>query len=306
MNRKFFTTLGALLFLALSSYAYNQFQKQKPEQFQIIALDVGQGDAHLITFRNGQKMLVDCGPDKKIIERLGSNLRFTDDTIDYLLISHPHLDHYGGCIDTVSRYTVKHIIYNTEGSPQDTYWQSWQAAMKKSGAEIIRLQNPDTWHIGSTTLDFLTPDPTLAINSKDVNDSSIVFRIHDEQTNKTALFTGDAEIPTEKALLDHYCTTPSAQEPDSRTDTLPDGTRSKKTGYLAPCPRLQSGILKAGHHGSDSSSSDDFLKAVAPKQAVVSCGMHNKFNHPSLRTVRRFERLGITVLRTDQKGDILF
>ena len=304
-RKKLLLQIAILLVVLAGTYIYSKFQEQKPPEFHIITLDIGQGDAHLITFRNGEKMLVDCGPDKKVIERLGSHLSLSDRTIDYLLISHPHLDHYGGCIDVVKRYAVKHIIYNTEGSDKDTYWRTWKTAMGESGAEFIRLEHPDTWHIASTTLEFLTPDPELHISSTDVNDTSIVFRLHDGPTGKTVLFTGDAEEPVEKALLDRYCVATNTPDLPDRTETMPDGARSKKASYLTPCPQLQSDILKAGHHGSDSSSSEDFLKAVSPQQVVVSCGVRNKFNHPSLRTVRRLDRLGITILRTDQKGDIL-
>lgn len=315
MNKKILTRVALLGAAALGVYAYTQIQQQQPPEFHIIALDVGQGDAELITFRDGQKMLVDCGPDKKILERLGAHLASTDRTIDYVLITHPHLDHYGGCIDVVKRYSVKHIIYNTAGPKTSSYWRSWEEAMKQSQAEIRIMNHADRWIIASTTLEFLAPDLSLNFTPKpsDVNDTSIVFRLLDGPTGQSVLFTGDMEEPLEKAVVGRYCssTLPSAPPRSSSStprtafsSTTPDGTLTSATS-TPPCPALQAKMLKAGHHGSDTSSSKAFLEAVAPQVAVVSCGKNNKFHHPSLSTVRRMEKLGIKVLRTDQKGDIL-
>lgn len=309
MKKKLVIQIGIIVLLLIGVYFYSYHEQTQPSGFHIITLDIGQGDAHLIKFRDGEKMLVDCGPDKKVLERLGANLNSSDRTIDYLLITHPHLDHYGGCIDVLKRYTVKHIIYNTVGSDKDSYWRTWDETMHASGAELIHLVHADTWTIASTTLEFLNPDSNVVLNAKptDINDTSIVFRLVDQPTGVTVLFTGDMEEPLEKALLARCCS--STSTPDNFSpSTMPTSTTPKKKNdlsYLSPCPALKADILKAGHHGSDTSSSEDFLKAVQPKIAIVSCGVNNKFKHPSLRTVKRMERMGIEILRTDQKGDIL-
>jgi competence protein ComEC len=314
VNKKLILKIAAVGVVLVGVYGYTRIEQTKPTGFHITSLDIGQGDAELIQFRDGEKMLVDCGPDKKVLERLGAHLSSNDRTIDYLLITHPHLDHYGGCIDVLKRYTVKHIVYNTVGSDQNSYWHTWSETIRNSGAEVIVMNHMDRWIIASTTLEFLAPDPSLNFHpaASDVNDTSIVFRLTDEPTKTSVLFTGDMEEPLEKALLRRYCT--SSTIPDgvqiSASTTLKASATKKPTStpdaiVSFPCPALQAHILKAGHHGSDTSSSEDFLKAVAPTTAVVSCGVNNKFHHPSLRTVKRLERLGITILRTDQKGDIL-
>ena len=315
MKKKLFIQIGIAAALLGGVYLYSHHEQTQPSGFHIITLDIGQGDAHLIKFRDGEKMLVDCGPDKKVLERLGANLNSTDRTIDYLLITHPHLDHYGGCIDVLKRYTIKHIVYNTVGSDKDSYWRTWDASMHQSGAELIQLKHADTWTIASASLEFLNPDPEVHLLSEidNPNNASIVFRLVDQPTGKRVLFTGDAEEPLEKALLTRYCSassTPdnlsSSSSSSSSTISIPTSTKKKNSpSYLAPCPALQAEVLKAGHHGSDTSSSENFLKAVQPKIVVVSCGLNNKFHHPSLPTVKRLQRMNIEILRTDQKGDIL-
>jgi competence protein ComEC len=314
VNKKLILKIASVGVLLVGVYGYTRIEQTKPIGFHITSLDIGQGDSELIQFRDGEKMLVDCGPDKKVLERLGTHLSSNDRTIDYLLITHPHLDHYGGCIDVLKRYTIKHIVYNTVGSDKDSYWHTWNEAMRNSKAELLVMNHADRWTIASTSLEFLAPDPSLNFHpaASDVNDTSIVFRLTDEPTKTSVLFTGDMEEPLEKALLRRYCTsstTPDGVQVSSSTSkTLSSAKKTTSTpekNVSFPCPALHADILKAGHHGSDTSSSEDFLKAVQPKTAVISCGINNKFHHPSLRTVKRMEHLGITILRTDQKGDIL-
>ena len=95
------------------------------------------------------------------------------------------------------------------------------------------------------------------------------------------MFTGDAERPLENALRQKYCL--------------------KAVNF---CPQLQADVLKVGHHGSDSSSSEEFLAGVNPKEAVVSVGP-NKFGHPSFRVLKKLERQGAQILRTDEEGDVM-
>ncbi len=274
----------ALIFLILLAgcVLYYLLNTHRPQQFKVAFLDIGQGDATLIQFNNGQKMLVDCGIDRKILSRLGESLRFYDRKIDFLMISHPDLDHYGGCIDVLKKYTVKEIITNGQRKA-DSYWIAFEQAMQQEGAEIKIMDAPQVWNIGSSTLEFLSPDKSLLLDvaGDDSNNYSIVFRL--KNNDRSFLLTADTELPLEEALLKKYCMATS-------------------TG---PCPALESNVLKVGHHGSDSSSSDDFLRAVGARLGVISVGAHNKYGHPSRRVLKKLERASMEVLRTDQVGSIV-
>lgn len=318
--KKYLLVIGicvALLagYFVFTNYFYNQ------TQFSVTFLNIGQGDAALIKFSNGQKMLVDCGPNSIILSALGKSLPFWDRTIDYVLATHPDLDHYGGCVDVARRYRVKHIITNGRGKPYDAYWREWNKVGQESGAELITLTGHQIWHFGSSTLEFFSPDDTLDMVTKedDNNNYSIVFKLTNEN-NKNFLFTGDMEAPLEKALLNKYCpefafsaaqmATNSPLTPLLRKGENSNPPLSQKRGQgeislpiLSTCP-LRSGILKVGHHGSNNSSSEEFLSVVRPKEAIISVGP-NKFGHPSLRVIRHLERVGAKILRTDQIGDIL-
>ncbi len=270
------------LILLLGCVFYYHYNNLRPSEFKVNFLDIGQGDATLILFNNGQKMLVDCGKDKKILSRLGEAMPFYDRTIDFLIATHPDLDHYGGCIDVLKNYKVKEIILNGGQKQYDPYWRTWDQAVQNEGAIIKIINKAEVWTIGSSTLEFLSPDKSLVLNvpADDSNNYSIVFRLKNNGEN--FLFTADMEVPLENALLNKYCIVTSTE----------------------PCPALQAYILKVGHHGSDSSSGEDFLRAVGAKIGIISVGVNNKYGHPSRRVMKKLERAGMEILRTDQLGSI--
>ncbi|KKQ28251.1 MAG: Metallo-beta-lactamase domain protein [Candidatus Magasanikbacteria bacterium GW2011_GWC2_37_14] len=239
-------------------------------------LDVGQGDATLIKFPNNEKMLVDCSIDSRILSALGRVMSFSEKTIDYLVITHPDSDHYGGCIDVLNRYNIKNIVYNGLQKSTDPFWQEFWQKIQTSGAKYLEINKPEVWEISSSTIEWLYPDKELnQINSvlrKKDNNTSLIFKLN--YASKSVLFVGDAENELEQYLLNNYQA------------------------------KLTSNILKVGHHGSAGSSGILFLEAVSPEFAVISVGKDNTFGHPSLRVLKKLERLKSKIFRTDLNGDI--
>lgn len=290
----------ALLIIAVcalaAGFAYWHVTHSEAHRFRVTFLNVGQGDAALIQFRNGQRMLVDCGPDKKVLSELGNVLPWYERRIDYLVVTHAHADHYAGCIDVLARYRVTRIITNGE-IKHDPLFETFARSIKNEPSSTFFAERaPETLEIAGTQLHFLAPDPRLPLNLKegDSNNASIVFRLVDSPSRKTVLFTGDMEEPLETAVLKRYCNRTNGS---SVTSSVPP--------FAEPCPELQAEVLKAGHHGSDTSSGEAFIGAVSPKTAVISVGVHNAFGHPSLRVIRRLERRGVKILRTDKQGAIV-
>ncbi|OGH87569.1 MAG: hypothetical protein A3J93_03530 [Candidatus Magasanikbacteria bacterium RIFOXYC2_FULL_42_28] len=276
MFSKFKIILIILAIIVATFFIYDDWQKYHDKNFQVIFLNIGQGDSALIKFRNGEKMLVDCGPNNTVLARLSTYLSFFDRTIDYLVVTHPDLDHYGGCVDVLRRYKVKNIIENGD-TKNDSYFREWQNLADVEGAKRFIQTERHATEIGGTKIDWLAPDQGVIVDNPDSNNRSIVFKLTDDK--KSFLLTGDAEMPLENALLKKYCAT------------------------LSACPALQSEYLKVGHHGSDSSSGAEWLSTIAPKVGIVSVGK-NKFGHPSLRVMRNLQRVGAGILRTDEIGDI--
>jgi competence protein ComEC len=241
-------------------------------------LDVGQGDAIFVEFPSGKTLLVDAGPKiwhydagEKIVSRFLKRRGFA--SLDAVLISHPHMDHFGGLQSVFLNLKVGQII---EGlAPPDTgvYFEYMKAASERG---TILFQTG----LGK----FLTMDEDVRIyvvhplEREDVasneNNSSVVFKL--EYGNTSILFTGDAETEAETKLAKRY-------------------------GSF-----LRSQILKAGHHGSSTSSSDLFVRTVRPRAALVSVGLNNKFRHPSPEVMGRMKQDGIDVARTDEEGAIVF
>lgn len=244
-------------------------------------LDIGQGDATLIEFSNQEQMLVDCALDSRVLEALGRVMSPLDRTIDYLVLTHPHKDHYGGCVDVLRRFEVKHIILSGYHDQHSSYYQEFSRAVDSEGASIQNLETEEKLNIGSSTLHFLYPDHSLVQSSgvpgddREVgtNNTSVVFLLTTGEID--LLMTGDAEAELEQYLVEKYGS------------------------------RLDVEILKAGHHGSPTSSLDEFLALVTPLHTVISAGVDNEYGHPSLRVLNRLKRINSAVWRTDTQGDIL-
>lgn len=281
MKKRAVILLVTTILFVVSFFIYREYQKLHGQKFSVTFFNIGQGDSALIKFRNGEKMLVDCGPDSLVLNKLSASLSFFDRSIDYLLVSHPDLDHYGGCPDVISRYYVKNIIINSEKKEYDNFWQAWNSAMYSSGAKIKLVTTTYNLSIAETIINFLATASSSPILKPDSNNNSLVFKLTDPKSDTSVLFTGDIEADAERAYRLTYCTVSS---------TL--------------CPYLHVKYLKAAHHGSDSSSSEDWLDAIRPDVAIVSVGK-NKFGHPSLRVLRHLSRVGAEIWRTDEKNDII-
>ncbi len=252
---------------------------QHEEFVKVVFLDIGQGDATFIEFSNGEQMLVDCSEDARILESLGRVMDFRDRVIDYVLVSHPHVDHFGGCTDVLKRYTIKNVIWNGYGHESGQAFSVFLDTVKKENAQIFTIESEQKLTISSTTLHFLYPDEKLMnhdlmkTGKQNLNNTSVVFSL--QFGSQKVLFTGDAEQELEMYLV-------------------------KKYGDV-----LNSDILKAGHHGSHTSSQSEFLELITPDITTISSGKDNEYGHPSARVLKRLERVGSEVWRTDQKHDIL-
>lgn len=243
-----------------------------PKNLEVDFLDVGQGDAILIKAPGGQNILVDGGPDKTVLKRLGENLPWWDKQIDLMILTHAHDDHVTGLIDVLKRYRVKKILYTGAVHNAPNYL-SWLKLARDKKAPLMIIDKEQTINLGAgANLEILYPDESfLGKTVDDLNQSSIVFKLVYGQ-NKF-LLTGDAGEPVEKKLI-------------------------------AQGAALSADLLKVSHHGSQYSSSQEFLEKVKPKTAVIEVGKNNDFGHPSLRTIKRLERIGAEIFRTDKNGTI--
>ena len=239
---------------------------------EVSYLDVGQGDSTLIKTPYGQNVLIDGGSDNAVINMLGKELSWWDKNIDLMILSHPHDDHLNGLIDVINRYKVKKILYTGAIHTSPNYLK-WLELVKDKKIPVVIVDKPQTINFGEDCgLNILYPRENLSGEVvADLNNSSIVAKLI--YGKNKFLFVGDIEVEAEKELI------------EKNID-------------------LQANVLKAGHHGSDTSTSQDFLERIDPKIVVIQVGVDNNFGHPSRRVLKRLERIGAEIFRNDLDGVI--
>lgn len=235
-------------------------------ELKIHFLKVGQGDSILIESPAGQNILIDGGPDDLSSLEVKNILPFYDRTIDLMVLTHPHADHVVGLIGILERFDVKQVLYTgvKDGTPA---YLVWLDKVAEEGATVIKALSGQRIDIAKDIyLEVLWPESDISgQEAENLNNTSIVLKLVHGEVD--FLLTGDAEKEIEQILL------------LSGVD-------------------ISSDVLKVGHHGSDTSSTEDFIKAVSPEVAVLCYGHDNKFGLPSDRTVDRLERMGIRIFNT--------
>ena len=235
-------------------------------------LNVGQGDAILMRMPAGEWVLVDGGPDTKVLDWMGRIMPFYERRLELVINSHPHADHLNGLVEVFTRYDVENlwitgVKYNYAG------YQKMLEEAAVRGTRVIYTSGKDG-RIGKVGFDLIYPLRSLqGEGMENVNNSSIVFRLI--YGGRRIFFSGDLEEQKEAELV--------------RAEGL----------------NLEAEILKAGHHGSKTSNTEAFVRKIAPDYAVISCGVDNKFKHPFPGTLERFGRLGATIYRTDIDGTVV-
>jgi len=235
-------------------------------------LDIGQGDSIFIETPDRVQILIDGGPDGTVIRELAKLMSPYDRTIDMVIATHADKDHIAGLIDVMERYEVG-VIVMTENAHDTGVANVYRQMVAKEGAEVIYARAGQTWQLGaSTTMHVYSPagDPT----EWESNASSIVTQI--VYGDVAFMLTGDAPLATEDFMVRQYG------------------------------ERLQSNVLKLGHHGSRTSTSELFVTTVAPQYAVVSAGRNNRFGHPHPEPITNVSRAGALVFNTAERGTLTF
>jgi len=273
MPKNFYKILVASLIVflvVLSVFLY--FYKIKQNSLEVDFLDVGQGDSELIQTPFGQNILVDGGPDKKVMSRLAENLSWWDRKIDLMILTHPHDDHVTGLVDVVKRYDVKKIIYTGVAHTGPNYL-AWLKVVRDKKIPVIIIDHPQTIKLGDDCeIEIMFPDENLVGKTpENLNNTSIAMKL---VYGKTKFFlAGDIEKDIEHKL--------SMENIDLSAD-----------------------VFKADHHGSDTSNTEELLRKINPKIVVIEVGKNNQFGHPSGRPLKTFERIGARVYRTDLDGTV--
>ena len=242
----------------------------KSGAFRLIFFDVGQGDSSLIITPGGQTILIDGGPDKKVLRGLGSILPFWRRTIDLLVITHAHDDHVTGLIEVSRRYKIKSILYNNLDFDTPAL-NSLLKITQNNKIKMIKAQAGMSFNFDNDCI--LSILASSQETQKNENDYSIVTKFN--CLGKNILSSGDAGIAIENNLLNQGL-------------------------------NLKADIFKIPHHGSNSASSLQFLEAIKPQVVVISVGKNNSFGHPAPLTLDRLNSLPVDIYRTDINSQLEF
>jgi competence protein ComEC len=263
-------------FAALAGLALPGFAPAGDGRLEIDFIDVGQGDAVALRTPAGRWVLVDAGPrDERFDAGARRVLPFLRargaDRLEAVVLTHPHADHIGGAAAVLRALPVRRLIEPglTTGNPE--YVQTLEAARER-GVQWTAARQDAVMRLDGVELDFLWPVADLLDGAPDANEISAVIRVR--YGAFTALLTGDAEAPAEHAMVARYAASLHAQ------------------------------LLKAGHHGSRTSSTEEFVSAVGPELAVISVGRRNRYGHPDQDVLERYARHHVRVARTDREGTV--
>jgi len=248
----------------------------RDSRFEIIFFNVGQGDSILVS-QGSNQLLIDGGKDGKLLlQKLGKYIPFWDRKIEIVVSTHPDQDHIGGLIDVFRAYNIGTVIKTNAKSDSEVYKKLEEEIAAENAQAVEAKKDVSIKFANGAIADILFPINSIPEAVDDAsNDNSVVIKL--TYGENSFLLTGDL---------------PDAQETNLIRDALAKNSLS-----------LQ--VLKVSHHGSKYASSDEFLTAVKPTDAIISVGK-NSYGHPSQETLDRLIKKGINIFRTDEIGDIFY
>lgn len=277
MKRKLILILLLLVFIngsLWSSPVFSQQEETQSEFLEISFLDVSQGDAIYIEAPNGNNMLIDAGPEDRVLTPLEEVLRGKKE-ISVLVVTNPDADHISGFRSVIPLYKVGTIFEPGTSSTTETY-QELEALIKEYKIpKLIAEKGTKVMLDKEKNIYFEVLFPDRDVSGWERNDGSIVGRLVYGETS--VMLMGDATTTTENAIM----------------------LRTEKE-------KLHADILKLGHHGSRTSSSLAWLLAVSPRLAIISSGEGNRYGHPHQEVTDRLQKLVIPFFNTKDEGTITY
>ena len=279
--------IGALFgLILLFVYIYSQ-----PDgKLHLVFCDVGQGDAIFIKTPDNHDLLIDGGPNERVLQCLGDNMPFYDRTIDMVVLTHPQKDHLQGLLSVIDRYSIKYFVSVPVGNTSQGF-SELKKKIEAKGIPVKNLYQGDNFSMGEVKFNVLWPEREwtneklgnnillagnssnvlgISAESADLNSFSIVLYLNYRQFD--TLLTGDSDSKIQPEII--------------RTAKIPDVE-----------------ILKFPHHGSKTGITREFLEEIRPELTIISVGK-NPWGHPTKEALAQLEAIKSQVARTDQRGEI--
>lgn len=283
-GKLFFALVG--VFVLLISF-YFIFIKSDGRSLTVTFFDVGQGDSIFIETPSHKQILIDGGPNNKVMQKLDSRMGFFDNDIDVMVVTHADADHVTGLIPVLEKYKVKNIIESPvkgktevfdllekDIEKESHFAQGSDGTRKNGGATVYIAKTGDEINFGDgVIIKILYPNKNIS-SKDDTNEASVSILLTYQE--KTFLLTGDLPTVRESKLIE--------------SGLLPNDIT----------------VYKAGHHGSKSSSGVQLLSYIKPYYSVISAGKDNKYGHPNVETMERLKKYSKVIFSTIDLGDIEF
>jgi len=238
-------------------------------QLIVHMIDVGQADCFLLV-QDGMTAMVDCGTRSSGKDAVAYLKELGITKLDYVIGTHPHDDHMGGMYDVITNFEVGTVIISDsrDGDITANWYLKLMNELQTGNYEVHYAQEGEIYQLEDATMQVLSAETDVS----NTNNYSIVLKVSFGQMDM--IMTGDAETQIEEKIL------------ESGVD-------------------IDAEILKSGHHGSDTSNSEEFLDAISPDYVLISAGLGNKHEHPIKEVMERFEERNIEVYRTDESGSVV-
>ncbi len=263
--KKSLYTLLLAVLIAVSGGTHG-LRAAEPDKMEVHFIDVGQGDSTLIKCGD-QAMLIDAGDDSKGTAIQNYLQKQGIKKLDYLVLTHPDADHIGGAPVIITKFDIDRVFVSNYEKDNRTYEKLIQALDYKR----LKYTTPEAgteYSLGTASITILAPNKIY----RNPNDSSIALIV--QNGSNRFLFTGDAEEAAEKDIVEY------------------NGD-------------IEANVYQVGHHGSRTSTCEEFFQAVNPEYAVISCAEGNSYGNPSAQTLNTFRMNGVKVFRTDEEGTIV-
>lgn len=273
--------------LYLATFYSTKIANNTSEQLQVSFLDIGQGDAIYIKAPNGNDMLIDGGKTSGALsKKLKTAMAAGDNSIDIILSTHPDADHIGGLPMLIENYSVGQFIEPGISSGSKLYGTLLSDISSHKVPHVIARTGMIIVLDEKRGIVFKVLAPASIYEGEDTNDASIVGML--SYGEQSFMLTGDAGVPTENEMLKNIA--------DAKTKTAKQETVAD----------ISADVLKLGHHGSRTSSSEAFLKAVHPSTVIISAGCDNSYGHPHKEVIDRVMQMKVLTFSTCESGTITF
>ena len=285
-----------ILFLLLTtSLVWLSVLSFPDNKLHLVFCDVGQGDATLIT-KGFDQILIDGGPNDKVLACLAQNMPFFDRTIEVVALTHPEADHLTGLLSVLDKYQVNYFLTGPEGNNSAIYFALKEKLTAKKEIQVKNSYTGEKIILGDITLNTLWPEKNFVFNKL----SNIAANVNLESLSSSVLGLQSGNLK-----LNQFSLVFLVNYQNFTALLMGDADSTVQSDVALPSSLISLDILKFPHHGSKTGMTEDFLAKIKPKEAIISVGK-NSYGHPTSEALDLLKKYNVRIRRTDLEGEIKY